>query len=554
MKTKYILFSGWRLIIFIYLCTHIFCLPLQAQHPLTAAEKSNFTQTSLYAEVIDFIASLQHKSPFIKVEILAISTEGRNIPLMILGKPAPSSPLALRNDSRKVVYIQANIHAGEVEGKEASLMLARDILLGDQSYLLEDLIILIAPIYNADGNDKISPENRRNQVGPVKGVGIRYNGQNLDLNRDAIKLESPENQGLIANVLMRWDPMLLVDCHTTNGSYHKEPVTYSWPLNPNGDREVLEFVRDNLLPAVQQRLKEKYGYLSIPYGNFADYKNLEKGWRTFSHLPRFVTNYIGLRHRMAILDENYAYADFKTRVNSCYYFLLSILEYCKENANIMGKLITEADQRAIARGLKHNNSEGFAIDFEPITLKEPVNILSWELEAYSDPRSRTRLKKKDKEKTYFLPYFADFKPKKTAAFPYGYLIYPIIPEVTEKLLQHGIVVERVKEEIELEVESYYIADIKASEQAYQGHHLNTVQGTYKKEKISFPSGTIFVGTDQPLANLAAYLLEAESDDGLLVWNFFDRYIVPQWGSRQVKYPVHRLLNVPLFPREVIQNK
>lgn len=554
MEIKNISMRRWKTLIFICLLTHIFCLSVQAQHPLTAAEKSNFTRTSLYSEVIDFITALQHQSSLIKVENLALSTEGRPIPLMILGKPAPSSPLALRGDSRKVVYIQANIHAGEVEGKEASLMLARDILSGDKAYLLEDLIILIAPIYNADGNDKIRPENRINQLGPEKGVGIRYNGQNLDLNRDAIKLESPENKGLIANVLMRWDPMLLVDCHTTNGSYHKEPVTYSWPLNPNGDTKALEYVRNELLPAVQTRLKEKYGYLSIPYGNFSDYKNLEKGWSTFSHLPRFVTNYIGLRNRMAILDENYSYADFKTRVFSCFYFLLSILEYCKENSNIMANIIAEADRRTIARGLNPDAFADFAIAFEPTALKEPVTILSWELESYLDPRGWPRLKKKDKEKTYILPYFADFKPKKTVSFPQGYLIYPSISEVTEKLLQHGIVVERLTEKAELEVESFYINELKASERAYQGHHLNTVKGIYKKEGISFPAGTIFVGTDQPLANLAAYLLEAESDDGLLVWNFFDRYIIPQWDLRQTKYPVHRLLCMPLFPREIVQMK
>ena len=554
MRKLDFLIKGWRILFSLYLISLICSLPAQAQHPLTTAEKSNFTQTSLYAEVIDFIAGLQRQTPNIKVETLAVSTEGRSIPLLILGKPAPSSPSGLRGDERNIIYIQANIHAGEVEGKEASLMLARDILLGDKGYLLENLIILIAPIFNPDGNERISLKNRPNQIGPEKGVGIRYNGQNLDLNRDAIKLESPENQGLVANVLMRWDPILLVDCHTTNGSYHQEPVTYSWSLNPNGDKVLLEYMRDVMLPEVNKRLREKYSYLSIPYGNFSDYKNLEKGWRTFSHLPRFITNYIGLRNRFSILDENYAYADYKTRVYACYYFLLSILEYCKEHGRAMVELIAEADRRTFARGLSPDPSDGFRIDFELLPLKEPVTILSWELKGYLDQRGWPRFKKTEKEKTYVLPYFADFKPRKNIPFPRGYLIHPSIPEVTKKLLQHGIVVERLTKDISLEVESFYIKEIKASERAYQGHHLNQVKGIYKKEKIPFPSGTLFVGTDQSLANLAAYLLEPESDDGLLVWNFFDRYIIPQWGLQHVKYPIHRLLLPAIFPREIVRNE
>jgi hypothetical protein len=268
---------------------------------LTVAESSDFTATSRYADVMRFIQKLQVMTPHIRVETLCVSTEKRTVPLLVLGNPLPSSPLELRGDRRAVIYIQANIHAGEVEGKEASLMLARDILLQPEPPYLDKLIILIAPIFNADGNEKISPENRQNQVGPEKGVGVRYNGQNLDLNRDGIKMESPEVQGLARNILNRWDPALLIDCHTTNGSYHKESVTYLWSLNPNGDTAIIRFMREKMLPWVNNRLKDKYNTLSIPYGNFMDFRRPEKGWRPAGPQAMYLTNYIGLRNRMAIL-------------------------------------------------------------------------------------------------------------------------------------------------------------------------------------------------------------------------------------------------------------
>jgi len=242
------------------------------KRPLTVAEASEFTATSRYADVMEFIRHLQKQSSMIRVETLCRSTEGRAVPLLVIGNPAPTSPLDLHRSGKAAVYLQANIHAGEVEGKEASLMLARDILLSETPPYLDKLVILIAPIFNADGNEKISPENRRNQVGPEKGVGVRYNGQNLDLNRDSMKLESPELRGLVQNVLLRWDPVLLVDCHTTNGSYHEEPVTYSWILNPNSDSSIIQYMRDRMLPSIKKILMEKYATLSIPYGNFMDFE------------------------------------------------------------------------------------------------------------------------------------------------------------------------------------------------------------------------------------------------------------------------------------------
>jgi len=324
--------------------------PLSAtteQKPQTVAESSHFTATSRYADVLAFINTLKGLSPWLRVETLCVSSEGRDVPLLVLGTPPPTSPLELRHDKRLVVYFQANIHAGEVEGKEASLMLARDILFDKNSPYLDKLVILIAPIFNADGNEKISKENRRNQVGPEKGVGVRYNGQNLDLNRDGIKMESPEVQGLARNVLNRWDPVLLVDCHTTNGSYHKEPVTYVWPLNPNGDLSLISHLRETMMPWVNKTLKDKYNTLSIPYGNFMDYKEPEKGWRPAGPQSRYITNYIGLRNRMALLLENYAYADFKTRVYGNYFFLRAVLDYCYAHNSEILQLIQETDQRTI---------------------------------------------------------------------------------------------------------------------------------------------------------------------------------------------------------------
>lgn len=512
----------------------------------TVAESSQFQSTSRYADVLDFIAKLKKSSPYIRVETLCKSAEGRDIPLLILGKPLPDGPARLKGDHRLVVFIQANIHAGEVEGKEAVLMLARSILLSPRPLYLDKLVVLIAPIFNADGNERISPDNRREQAGPANGVGVRTNGQNLDLNRDSMKLDSPELRGLVANVLNRWDPALVVDCHTTNGSYHQEPVTYSWPLNPNGDPAILRFQRDRMLPAIQKALGETYGTLAIPFGDPADWRDMEKGWATFSHQPRFVTNYIGLRNRLSILDENYSYADFKTRVLGCYNFLRAILDYCLDKTDEIQALVKAADERTVRIGNTPSPEDAFALTVEVKPLPEKVTIRGYEMEIIPREGTWPEIKKTDKERTYVLPYFADFAPKRTIQRPYAYLLTSADPDIVAQLRRHGLAVERLAAPIRVEVESFKITELKPTARLYQGHWTSEIKGEYAVEEKDFAPGAIVVRTGQPLGSLACYLLEPASDDGLFYWNFFDRYLVPQWGRGFDKCPVFRLLKpIPL---------
>lgn len=213
--------------------------------PVTVAEGSNFQSTSTYNDVMNFITMLQKASKYIRVETIATSNDGRDIPLLVVANPMPKTPHDIGN--RVVVYIQANIHAGEVEGKEASLMFVRDLLKNPNNPLFKSIVLLVCPILNADGNEYISTGNRPWQNGPLNGVGIRQNAQMLDLNRDAMKLETPEMLGVVTNVLNRWDPAIVMDCHTTNGSYHQEPVTFTWMMNPNGSRELINYMRDMMM-------------------------------------------------------------------------------------------------------------------------------------------------------------------------------------------------------------------------------------------------------------------------------------------------------------------
>jgi len=507
------------------------------QDLLTVAESSDFTKTSLHDDVMAFVHQLQERSHLIRVETLCQSAEGRDVPLLILGDPVPASAAQLKHDDRLVVYIQANIHAGEVEGKEAVQMLARDMLLGDKKAFLEGLIVLITPIFNSDGNEKLG-HNRRDK-GPEL-AGVRHNGLMLDLNRDGIKLESPEVRAMVQTILNQWDPALFVDCHTTNGSYHDEPVTYAWPLNPNGDRHIICHMRDTMMPWIDQDLHQSYKTLSIPYGNFVDSHVPEKGWASSGPQCRYLTNYVGLRNRLSILLENYSYADFETRVWGNYHFLLSTLQYCQKNSRTIKTLLADADRHAVQNGVNPGQADAFGLDYEQGPLDKSITILGYEHEPYTDAQGRNRVRKTDKKKQYTCSLLYDWTLSRTVKRPSGYLVTVNDPWVLQTLKRHGVLVERLKKTTELVVESF-TPEILGSGNLYQGHHINRLEGTYEQQTREFPEGTLFVSTAQPLGHLVVYLLEPECDDGLFAWNFFDRYLTIQWRKQLKTAPVYRVM-------------
>lgn len=508
---------------------------------LTVAESSNYKSTSTYNDVIDFINDLGETSDNIRIEYFATSAEGRDIPLMIIGTPLPEKSENMIDDNRIVVYIQANIHAGEIEGKEASQMLARDLLKGKNKEILENVVILICPILNADGNEKFSLENRTNQNGPVNGVGVRYNGQMLDMNRDAMKVKTPEIKGVITQILNKWDPAVTVDCHTTNGSFHEEPITFTWMNNPNGDRSLINFMRDKMMPQVSKTLLEKYNVENIFYGEFIDRLNPKHGWISYAAEPRYIVNYIGLRNRLAILNENYVYADYKTRVLGCYDLLKSILEFSSTNHIKIKTLLEQADINTISRGFNPSVSDSFAIEYKGKPTPQKITIKAFEADTIPGMKGYWRYKKSNRKITVTVPYIADYFPTKSVRFPYAYFISIPDKDVLEILKTHGIKIEQLTKNKTIKVERFKIEELNPSIRLNQGHYTNQIKGKYIEETKEFPVGTYFVRTSQKLGNLAVYLLEPQADDGLLKWNFFDKYLVPQWYPYFLPYPVYRLV-------------
>ncbi|MFY9557213.1 MAG: M14 family metallopeptidase [Blastocatellia bacterium] len=507
------------------------------------AEITNYQETSRYEDVLRFFDELQKRSPIVRVETFGHSVEERALPLVILSDPPISQPRDARASGKPVVFVFANIHAGEVEGKEAMQHLARRIVLGDLRSLLDRLIILIAPIYNADGNEKISVMNRTAQNGPLGGVGVRENSKGLDLNRDYIKLESPEAQSLV-RLFNQWDPHLTVDLHTTNGSYHGYHLTYSIPLNPSVDPRIIAYHREKMMPAVAKAMLSQHKFRSYYYGNFEGPAPKPgepdtRRWEAFTHQPRIGQNYVGFRNRLTILSEAYSYLDFRRRVEATEAFVEEILKYSAAHGAEMAQLADQVDLDTVRRGLSGSPAP-MGVEYEMKPLSKPVEILVGEVTKVKNPRSGRDMTvmAEDKFTKVAMQDFGLFAARRSVPMARAYLFRREdgTRVVIEKLLQHGIAVEELTGPLTTEVESFVIESVKKAARPFQGHTTIALIGHYKKETMTFNAGSIIVRAAQPLGRLAAYLLEPESDDGLTTWNFLDGYL----GEGKV-HPICKLM-------------
>jgi len=314
-------------------------------------------------------------------------------------------------------------------------------------------------------------------------------------------------------------------------------------MNPNADRRLINYMRDQMMPKVHHTLWDKYDVENIYYGEFIDRLDYSKEWISYAAEPRFLVNYIGVRNRLAILNENYVYADYKTRVNASYHLLLTILEYAAENKNQIKKLIQDADQDTENVTL----ADSFAIKYKGKPTPNKITIKAIEADTIPGMKGYWRFKQSDRKSTITVDYFADYFLTEGVRFPYAYLLTIKDPELIDVLKTHGIKMEQLSTGTKLPVEKFKINKLTGSNRLNQGHYTNNIEGEFVVEEKVFPAGTYVIRTGQKLGSLIAYLLEPQSDDGLLFWNYFDRYLVPQWGGSYYPYPVYRLMEKQKLP-------
>jgi hypothetical protein len=522
---------------------------LQNRHPQTRAERSGFTETSTYADVVAFVDSLGRASKYVKVLSLGKSSSGKDIPLVILARPGVTTASDARRLNRPIVFIQGNIHGGEVEGKEALLSLLRDLATDQYANAADSLVIVAVPIYNIDGNDAFGPQerNRSEQNGPPS-IGQRPNGMGLDLNRDYIKAEAPETRASL-DLFRAWDPDVLVDLHTTDGSYHGYALTYSPSLNPAAVFAG-PFTRDTVLPTLRAVLRQRHRIETFPYGNF-DRDSIQGGWYTYDHRPRFGTNYYGLRGRVSILSEAYSHDPFRTRVASTYTFVSELLSLIAANHEDFTDLSRIADRGTTGFASTPNSSPAIAIRSRMTQTPRMEDMLVVDVERTGDstryeagmPRG---VRRTGKVRTARVPVYDRFQPALTTQLPFAWIVPAEQAALLEPLRRHGLFIEQIDARTVVRGERFLIDSVQRSARPFQGHQEVRLVGRQQPiDSLVIEQGAYVIRAAQPLGVLALYLLEAQSDDGLVTWNFVDRWLQP--GGY---YPIARALDritAPLHP-------
>jgi hypothetical protein len=477
----------------------------------TRAERTDFRETTRYSEVMELVERLAAQGSDIHLTTFGYTWEGRPLPLVVVGAP-DATPESVRASGKTRVYVQGNIHGGEVCGKEALLMLLRRYTAGEYASWTDSLVLLIAPIYNADGNERVRLDNRPRQNGPVGGMGQRANAQGLDLNRDHTKLDSPEARSLV-RLMNAYDPHVVVDLHTTDGTRHAYHLTYAPPLHPNTPEGIDRFLRGQWLPELSARVKEKHGWDYYYYGNVQP-RGGSPAWVTFDHRPRFNNNYAGLRNRLGILSEAYAYASFQDRVRGTLWFVEEALDFAMQHSGAIRRLVDEADRDSVV---------GRSLALRAVPRRSPeVTILMGEVDETRHPLTgATVLRRRDVLNPVRMPEYGSFAPSESAVAPPAYYVLPEAADAIERLEAHGVTVVRYASSREVRAERFLLDSTSVAEREFQGRRERSVWGHWVPEQTTLPAGSAYVSLDQPLGRLAFTLLEPRSDDGFVSWGLVD---------------------------------
>ncbi|MFT4626660.1 MAG: hypothetical protein ACI8PZ_005338 [Myxococcota bacterium] len=475
---------------------------------LTRAEASGFRETSLHADVMAFVAALDARNdPRLHVTTFGTSPQGRDLPLLVLSTRGVTTPAEARRADLPVVLIIDGIHPGEVEGKEASLALVRDLLDGQHAGLFDRMTLLFVPLFNPDGNDALDPRNRAldvarlaGQPGPV--VGTRTQSHGINLNRDYMRHQTPEMRLLQQHVCQPWAPDLTVDNHATNGSVHRMDMTVDIPHTvASGRSEPVEFMREKLVPDVVAAVRRR-GFESGWYGNFKEDERamdarglpdpsatVAEGWMTYPHHPRFGSNYRGLTNRLDLLLECYSYLSFERRVHTASAWQIETLAWANVHAD---------DIRQVVAASRMPPTE-VAVRYRLETMPSPVTIPTCTPRTLSGAPTEVTL-----------PHLARFVGDVVVDRPTAYIVPP---RLAAHLRGHGLTVEPASGTAEVEVATVQSAGSEAGRRILESEAFGDIEVSWSTSARTVPKGWQRVRTEQPLGAVAVYLCEPQSDDG-----------------------------------------
>ena len=488
---------------------------LSAQQFQTPAEQESYQKGGTkYGPLMEFIYELESKTELMNVQKITETLMGRDVVLCILSNPPVFSPADIDKTGKPVVLIANNVHGGEVSGKDASLEIMRDLVMGDLKPLLDKVVVLNIPSLNPDGAE----------------VRRRTNEQRFDMNRDYIKLESQEIFGLVTKVINKWHPDMHIDTH--HGGSDPYVLTYQTCMNPAGDEELIRLGNEEILPRVRKALQaEDYDGFWYSGGRWV---NGEAQWRPTSVELRKQHVYSAMANMVGFLFETPRGSNrvtnngtkvvpipqeeqYKHQVRGQYIGQREMIRFAAERAQDLLRVIGDAKSRAIERGNNDSDNDQIPLEYEQVKKFDEEFWIRKE-------GDRTGPYEKIKGGIY-----TKFNPTKTATRPWGYLLPPELAHILPLLLDHEITVKRLTDETEVEVEAYTAKEMSHN-QYYQGHYIKRLKAEKQTKTITLPPGSFFIPAGQQKSNFICYILEPETDDNLITWGYLDYFLSVTTGQ------------------------
>lgn len=487
-------------------------VPIPPDH-YTKVELNAFRATPSNEETLAFLRRLEKTSPYLSLSFYGTSAEGRPMPLLVASKDKAFTPDAAAKAGKPVVLVLNGIHPGEPDGKDACLILLRDLALGNRPDLLDTLTLLVVPIYNVDGHERMSKWNRPNQNGPVEGMGFRTTTQGLDLNRDFLKADAPETRALLS-LVAAWSPDLFVDDHVTDGSDAQPTLTYSYGSEPATAEPLRAWLDSVVRPALAE--VEEGGFKTSPYIDWIDPLDPAKGIDPGPSSPRYGTSYMPLRSIPSILVEMHALKPYGERVRANEAFLSALLSRVGREP---GRL-KEARAAALAAARSAPAGTPFVLDAATDTSRpERIDFpgFAWS-QVVSPVTGRPRLVyDPSKPMSIPMPVYRHAKATVATTRPAGYLVPAGWPRIEEKLAAHGIPFTKLTQPRTLAVGTFRASEARLGTAPYQGRVQVSAKIEKATETRTVPAGSLYVPLDTPLAPLAMHLLEPEGPDSLFSW-------------------------------------
>jgi len=502
---------------------------------ITATEKSGFVSTPTYDETMDWLKKLSDASPLLTMTSIGKSLEGRHIMMIIASSDKTITPAALKNSTKPLLLVQAGIHAGEIDGKDAGMMLLRDIAFGNKKQLLENVNLLFIPILNVDGHERSSPYNRPNQRGP-ENMGWRTNAENLNLNRDYAKQDTKEVRA-VTSVFNEYDPLMYMDIHVTDGADYQYDITFGGHGKQGYSPFIFTWLETKYKPYADKDLAIN-GHIPGQLLNALNNQDFSKGNALMLGEPRFSDAYGNLRHMASVLVENHSLKPFKQRVLGTYVLLESTLKFLAIEGQSL-KESTKAD--------KTKRDSKVALKSKIPQLQNVITVETYSSALESDGSStppdslillgiESKINKSSITNSEYVEWTGKPVTTKIASYraterfewvtrPKGYWIPPSCEEIIERLKRHGIKMDILEKARELTVEMYRIKDPtfqndEGKTELFEGHMRVVASTTSDTRKEIFGKGSAFVSTDQPLGDLTILLLEPKSPDSYFSWGFF----------------------------------